>query len=105
MAMLSPMTFAPKSRPALTTSSMVSSCACPMTTTMTGSGLRRHLRLQPAAVHDFQIRNNRHIRITRPQFPNAAHAFGNDERRAGFEPVHARSQSDLGGIESFTKID
>ena len=66
---------------------------------LVGAGLGHHLGLEVAAVHGLQVGDDRVIRKPRPQRLDRAQAVSQEERRAGFEPVHAGRDADVRGRE------
>src|SRR6266700_3010907 len=66
-----------------------------------GSGLGHQLRFQPSAVHRFEVRHNGNAGKFGPQGANPIHAFSDDERGPGFEPVYVAANGAIGRIDGF----
>ena len=64
-----------------------------------GARLRHHLRFEVAAVHRLQVRDDRMIGKPRAELLDRAEAFGEEQGRAGLEPVDAGVDRDRGRLE------
>ncbi len=101
-ARLSPITLTPKSLPASTTRRMVASCARPITTTRFARA-RHHLGFQVAAVHRLQVGDDRMVGEARPQCLDRTQPVREEQRRAGFQPVHSGCDADGRRVEGLVQ--
>ena len=69
------------------------------------AGLGHHLGFQVAAIHRFQVGDDRRLRKSLAQCPHAVHALGDNQRRSGLQPVNARTQRHLGRGNCFVDRD
>jgi len=60
------------------------------------AGFGHQLGFEAAAVHDFKVGNDGDQGVTGAKFADAARAFGEDERRSGFDPIDAGAESQIG---------
>ena len=68
------------------------------------AGLGHHLRFEIAAVHRLQVGDDRMIRKLLVERLDGVEAFGEQQRRARFQPVDAGVDRDLRGLERFVEI-
>ena len=68
------------------------------------AGLGHHLGFEIAAVHRLEVGDDGDAGESSAEAADAVEAFGEDERRAGFEPVDAGAEGHLGGVEGFLKV-
>ena len=64
-----------------------------------GAGLRHHLGFEIAAVHRLQVGDDGMVREAFAQRRDRVQPLGQDQRRAGLEPVDAGVDGDLRGVE------
>ena len=69
-----------------------------------GAGLGHHLRLKVAAVHRLKVGHDWDVRESLTQGADAVEAFGQNKRRACFEPIHARSHGHRRRFEGLVDI-
>jgi hypothetical protein len=62
-----------------------------------GAGAGHDLGLEIAAVHRFQIGYDGRLGKSRSEFADPMHAFGNDQRRADFQPIDPAAHRQFGG--------
>ena len=72
---------------------------------MRGASLGHQLGFQVAAVHGFQVGHDGRLRKPLSQGANAVHAFGDNQRRTGLQPVDASAQCHLGSGNGFLNRD
>jgi hypothetical protein len=70
-----------------------------------GADFSHHLGFQVAAIHGFQVRNNRMTGKGFTQAFDRAKALGEEQRSAGFEPVDAGFDGYASGVEGFIEVD
>jgi len=68
------------------------------------AGLGHHLGLEVAAVHRLQVSDDWDLREALAQGAHAVQPLGEDERRAGLEPVHARPAGHGRGVEGLLDV-
>ena len=68
------------------------------------AGLGHHLRFEIAAIHRLQIGDDRMIRKPLVKRLDGVEAFGEEQRRARFQPVDAGVDRDLRGLERVVEI-
>ncbi len=69
-----------------------------------GSRPGHHLCLEVAAVHCLEVGHDRHLGEGGPQLPDTMQALGQNQRRAGLQPVNAGSTGDRCGLEGLIDI-
>ena len=65
--------------------------------------LGHHLGFEISAIHRFEVGDDRMIRETRAQSFDGVQPFGEEQRRAGFQPVDAGLDGDGGGLDRFVE--
>ena len=99
--MLSPITFTPKSLAGLDHAADRFLVGPGHDHDVRRAGLGHHLGFEIAAVHRLQIGDDRRVGKSLAQGPHAVHALGDDQRRAGFQPIDAGPHGQLGGLQGF----
>ena len=71
---------------------------------MCGPGFGHHLGFKISPIHRLQIRDDRNTGKMLAQGFNTMQSLGQDERRPGFKPIHARPHRQGGGFKRLVKI-
>ena len=69
-----------------------------------GARLGHHFRLQVATVHRLEVGDDGVVREPAVELLDGAQALGQQQRRAGLEPVHAGCDGRLGHLERLGEV-